>query len=224
MTPEDGILNPAEARVLGSLVEKALTTPDYYPLTLNALVNACNQISNRDPVVSLDEQTVVRALDRLRDARLAYLFDGAQSRVPKYGHKFGEFFQLSQPEIAALAVLLLRGPQTLGEIRGRSGRMHEFATLDEAEAVLEGLGARQPRPLVARLPRQPGLKEQRYTHLLCGAPAPAAPAAAPAPEPATLAVRAENERIARLEAETAALRAEMADLRRDLAAFRAQFQ
>jgi uncharacterized protein YceH (UPF0502 family) len=223
MTDAAGVLNPIEVRVLGSLVEKELTTPDYYPLTLNALTNACNQSSNRDPVLALDERTVVRALDGLRDRRLAYLFDGAQSRVPKYGHKIGEVFELTGPEIAVLCVLMLRGPQTVGEIRGRTGRMHEFATLPEAEAVLEALGARSPRPLVMKLPRQPGLKEQRYAHLLGGEPAAGAPTAAPPPEAATLAVRAENERLTRLEEETAALRREIEALKAEFAQFRKQF-
>lgn len=220
----DGILNPMEVRVLGSLVEKELTVPDYYPLTLNALTNACNQSSNRDPVMALDEHTVVRALDGLRDKKLAYLFDGAQSRVPKYGHRFGELFELTGPEVAALCVLMLRGPQTVGEIRGRTGRMHEFATLPEAEAVLEALAAKSPRPLVVKLPRQPGLKEQRYTHLLGGVPEITVSATVPAPEAATLAVRAENERIARLEEETAALRREIEGLKEEFAKFRKQFE
>src|SRR5208337_1707201 len=114
-------LNPVEVRVLGSLVEKDITTPDYYPLTLNALTNACNQLSNRDPVVLFDEATVVRALEALREQRLGLLFDGATSRVPKYAHQFDEALGLTRPELAALAVLFLRGPQTVGEIRGRSG-------------------------------------------------------------------------------------------------------
>jgi uncharacterized protein YceH (UPF0502 family) len=220
----DSVLNAVEVRVLGSLVEKQLTTPDYYPLTLNALTNACNQTSNRDPVVSLDEMVVVRGLDGLRDRKLAYLLDAAQSRVPRYGHKLADAWDLSAPDVAALCVLMLRGPQTVGEIRGRTGRMHEFATLAEAEATLEALAARPGRPLVAKLPRQAGFKEQRYAQLLGGeAPLEAAPAAA-APEAATLAVRAENERIARLEAEVEVLRQEMAGLKSELARFRQQFE
>jgi len=224
MTVEEGILNPVEVRALGSLVEKELTVPDYYPLSLNALTNACNQSSNRDPVVAFDEQSVVRALNGLRDKKLAYLFDGAQSRVPKYGHKFGEFFQLAAPEVAVLCVLMLRGPQTVGEIRGRTGRMHEFATLPEAEATLEALASRSPRPLVVKLPRQPGFKEQRYVHLLSGEPTLPVSAAVPTPEPATLAVRAENERIVKLEEETAALRGEIGALKEEFAKFRKQFE
>jgi len=227
----DSVLNPVEVRVLGSLVEKQLTTPDYYPLTLNALTNACNQTSNRDPVVSLDEMAVVRGLDSLRERRLAYLLDAAQSRVPRYGHKLAETLELSPAETAVLCVLMLRGPQTVGEVRGRTGRMHEFAALAEAEAVLEALAVRPSGSLVAKLPRQAGFKEQRYVQLLGGMPeafsernADAFRSGEPAAEPATLAVRAENERIACLEEEMAGLRQEMAGLKAELAQFRRQFE
>jgi uncharacterized protein YceH (UPF0502 family) len=124
-------LNPAEVRILGSLIEKAVTTPDYYPLTLNALTNACNQSSNRDPVVAYAEHAVVLGLDSLRGRKLAFMFQGADSRVAKFGHRIAESFELALPETAVLCVLLLRGPQTLGEIRGRTARMHEFASLEE---------------------------------------------------------------------------------------------
>jgi uncharacterized protein YceH (UPF0502 family) len=224
MSATDLLLNPVEARVLGSLVEKEITTPDYFPLTLNALTNACNQSNNRDPVVSFGEHEVVRALDSLRDKKLAFLFEGAQSRVPKYGHRFTEVYELAPPETAALCVLLLRGPQTVGEIRGRSGRMHEFAGLEEAEATLEALAGRAPQPLVVKLPRQAGMKEQRYAHLLSGPPLFAAAEPSVRPEAATVAVRAENDRIARLEGETAALRVEVDELKRQLAEFRKQFE
>ncbi len=211
-------LNPVEARVLGSLVEKDLTTPDYYPLSLNSLTNACNQSSNRDPVVSLSEETVVRGLDLLREKRLAFMFQGADSRVSKYGHRLVETLELGRPETSVLCVLLLRGPQTVGEVRGRTGRMHEFASLEETEACLDGLASRPAGALVVKLPRQSGMKEQRYAHLLSGEVTPA-PGAAPVPavEPAVLAVRLENERVAKLEQETASLRAEVADLRGQLA-------
>jgi uncharacterized protein YceH (UPF0502 family) len=218
-------LNPAEVRVLGSLIEKEITTPDYYPLTLNALTNACNQTSNRDPVVCLDEQTVVRALDSLREKRLALEFHGAESRVPKYSHRLEmEAPDLGRPEIAVLCVLLLRGPQTVGEIRGRTGRMHEFASLEAAQAVLDALAARSPEPLVAQLPRQTGFKEQRFAHLLAGEVSIPASELAPRPEPARLAVLQENERLAKLEAEGAALRAEIGELKRQFAEFRKQFE
>jgi hypothetical protein len=219
------MLNPVEARVLGALIEKEIATPDYYPLTLNALTLACNQTSNRDPVVDFDETQVVRALDSLRDKKWAFLYGGAQARVPRYGHKFNEVLDVSRAETAVLCVLLLRGPQTVGEIRTRTGRLHEFESLAEAEAVLEALASRPDRPLVTKLPRQSGMKEQRYAQLLGELPE-AAPegSAAPAPEAATLAVRAENERMARLEGEVAALRQEVAELREQFAAFRKQFE
>jgi uncharacterized protein YceH (UPF0502 family) len=223
MTAPAEFMGPAELRVLGALIEKAITTPDYYPLTLNALTNACNQTSNRDPVVAFDEADVVRALDALRERRLAFLFTGADSRVPKYGHKFGDERELAPDEVAVLCELMLRGPQTVGEIRSRASRMHPFATLAEAEATLAALAAKLPAPLVVKLPRQMGLKEGRYSHLL-GGPL-AAEAAEPLPrlEPATLAGRSENERIAKLEAEASELRREIADLKQQFAAFRQQF-
>src|SRR5215207_2091657 len=163
------LLNEREVRVVGSLIEKQVTTPDYYPLTLNALVHACNQISNRDPVVQYDERTVAEAVDSLRPKNLVYIFYGAESRVPKYKHMMREVLGLSPPELAALCVLMLRGPQTVGEVRGRAGRMYEFADLREAEATLEGL-AQRDEPLVTKLPRQLGRKEARYAHLLSGQP------------------------------------------------------
>ena len=172
------VLDPAEIRVLGSLVEKAITTPDYYPLSLNALVNACNQSFNRDPVVDYGEPTVLRALEGLRNKRLVFVFEGAASRVVKYGQKLADTLGLSPPETAALCVLMLRGPQTTGEIRSRSGRLHEFASLDEVESTLQALAARSPQPLVARLPRQTGFKESRSVHLMGGLPA-ASPETAP---------------------------------------------
>jgi uncharacterized protein YceH (UPF0502 family) len=221
---ESLVLNAVEVRVLGALVEKEITTPDYCPLTLNALVNACNQISNRDPIVSFDETTVVRALDGLREKKLALVFYGAESRVPKYAHKLQEVFALSRPEIAVLCVLLLRGPQTVGELRGRTGRMHEFATLADVEATLLALATKKPQPLVAKLPRQAGFKESRFEHLLAGE-VPLEPAEnAPRLEPATVAVRLENERLAKLEAETEAMRCELAELKRQFADFRKQFE
>lgn len=217
-------LNPVEVRVLGSLVEKDITTPDYYPLTLNALTNACNQSSNRDPVVAFGEKDVVRALDSLREKALAYQFQGADSRVAKYGHKFDKFFSLQRPEVAILCVLMLRGPQTPGEIRGRTGRMHEFAGLGDVEAALDSLILRQPAPLVVKLPRQPGLKEQRYAHLLAGVVELPPAEFAPSPEPAVVEVRFENERLAKLEQDSASLRADLADLRRLFDDFRKQLE
>lgn len=216
-------LDANEVRVLGALAEKAVTTPAYYPLTLNALVNACNQTSNRDPVVSFDERTVVRALDSLRAQKLAYIFSGADSRVPKYGQKLAEILELNPGELAAMVVLMLRGPQTVGEIRSRSGRLHEFASLEEVEATLANLSARSPA-LVMRLPRQAGFKESRYAHLLSGEPLVTdSPDAGLPSEPATLAVRAEEERIAALEQQVDDLRKHLADLEARFAEFRRQF-
>lgn len=163
------LLDASEVRVLGALMEKEATTPEYYPLSLNALVNACNQKSNREPVVSYDEDTVMDALDRLREKRLSVTITG-NGRVHKYGQRISETLNLGRRESAVLCVLLLRGPQTLGEIKDRSERMHGFADLSEAEAVLDKLAGLPEGALVRKLPRQPGQKEQRYVHLLAGEP------------------------------------------------------
>jgi uncharacterized protein len=219
------LLNEAEVRVLGSLAEKQVTTPDYYPLTLNALVHACNQISNRDPVVQYDERAVTEAVDSLRMRNLVYIFYGAESRVPKYKHMMREVLELSPPELAALCVLMLRGPQTVGEVRGRTGRLYEFADLREAEATLDALAQRE-EPLVTKLPRQAGRKEARYAHLLSGPPAVEEEpegAAAAAPR-ATYSRAGEAERVGRLEAEVEALRGELAEMRRQFDEFRRQFE
>jgi uncharacterized protein YceH (UPF0502 family) len=219
------VLNATEARVLGSLIEKAVTTPDYYPLSLNALTNACNQLSNREPVVSFDETEVVRALDGLRDKRLASLYSGQESRVARYKHTLTDAILLTPAEVALLCVLMLRGPQTVGELRTRTERLFKFDTLPEVEEALNALAARTPQSLVVKLARAPGTKESRYTHLLSGpVEAAATTEKTIAPEPATVAVRAENERLAALEQEVTALRAEIADLRTQLAAFRKQFE
>jgi uncharacterized protein len=221
------ILNETEARVVGSLVEKQVTTPDYYPLTLNALVNACNQISNRDPVVKYDERAVEDAIDTLRTKNLVYIFYGAESRVPKYKHMMREVYTLSPQELAVVCVLMLRGPQTVGEIRGRTGRLYEFAELREVEETLDSL-ARRDEPLVVKLPRQAGRKEARYAHLLSGPPAfeeSSEEASAHAPPRSSSSTRAaEGERMARLEAEVETLRGEVAELRRQLEEFRRQFE
>ena len=221
----DTLLSEAEVRVLGSLAEKQVTTPDYYPLTMNALVHACNQLSNRDPVVQYDERQVAEAVDSLRLKNLVYIFYGAESRVPKYKHMMREVYSLSAPELAALCVLMLRGPQTVGEVRGRTGRLYEFADLREAEETLEGL-ARRDEPLVTKLPRQAGRKEARYAHLLSGQPAVEEEAegqAAAAPR-ASSPRAGESERVARLEAEVEALRGELAEMRRQFEEFRKQFE
>jgi len=164
MRPE---LDAVEARVLGALVEKEITTPEYYPLTLNALVNACNQKSNREPMVSYDDDTVADALASLREKKLSFSLTGAGMRVPKYGHRMVETMNLGRREVAILCELLNRGPQTVGELRTRSERMHKFSDLDEVESCLRGLAEREP-PFVMRLERQAGMKEPRWAHLFSG--------------------------------------------------------
>lgn len=218
------LLSPAEIRVLGSLVEKQVTTPEYYPLSLNALTNACNQLTNREPVVAYDDQTVVRALDGLREKRLATLFTGAESRVAKYKHSLHDAILLTPAETALLCVLMLRGPQTVGELRTRTERLFKFDSLPEVEEALNALAARPGQPLAAKLPRQPGTKESRYAHLLGGPVELSAAEKTPAPEPATVAVHAENERTARLENEVAELRRELGELKQQFADFRKQFE
>src|SRR6202140_5427902 len=160
-------LTENEVRVLGSLMEKDITTPEYYPLSLNALVNACNQKSNRDPVMQLDEDAVRSALEGLQQQRMAGPALGADSRVTKYEQRLQEVFNFTRPEIAVLCVLLLRGPQTPGELRGRTERLHRFETLDDVQSALQKLMQRDP-PLAKVLPRQPGTKESRYVHLFSG--------------------------------------------------------
>lgn len=215
----DFVLDQVELRVLGSLIEKEITTPEYYPLTLNALVNACNQKSNRDPVAAYDEDTVESAIETLRERRLAAVITGAGMRVAKYRESFSEALNLGRREVALLCVLMLRGPQTVGELHGRTERLHPFGDLGEVESVLDQLSSREPDPLVVRLPRQPGTKEPRYTHLLAGAPALAADASA---GPAVVTPR--EDRLSGLEAEVRELREEVRSLKDALATFRSQFE
>jgi uncharacterized protein len=216
----DLILNAAEARVLGALVEKDITTPDYYPLSLNALVNACNQKNNREPVTSFDEETVRLALRNLSDKRLAGTAGGADSRVTKYEHRLQEALNLTRPETAVLCVLLLRGPQTPGELRGRTERMYRFEHLDDVLSALQQLMRREP-PLAKALGRRPGTKEIRYAHLLSGdveaweSPAEMASASS-GPE--------DTGRITQIEEQVAALQKEVAELRQQMADFRKQFE
>lgn len=162
------VLTEIETRVLGSLIEKQVTTPEYYPLTLNALTLACNQKNNRYPVTSYNENQVSDALESLREKNLAYVFYGSTSRVPKYKHVMPEVMHLNHAEMGLMCVLMLRGAQTLGELRGNASRLHEFSSLEEVEQTLNGLISRDEEPLVARLPRQPGQKEGRFAHLLSG--------------------------------------------------------
>jgi uncharacterized protein YceH (UPF0502 family) len=203
----DQTLTDTEVRVLGALIEKEITTPDYYPLSLNALVAACNQSSNRHPVVHFDESTVVQALDTLREKKLIHLVDRSESRVTKYRHVLYEAMNLGRPTIAVLCVLMLRGPQTVGEIRTRTNRLYDFSSLDEVEITLNSMMSAGP-PLVARLARQTGQKEVRYAHLLSGEVT--IPESNDAPEP-------EPDRISKLEKD-------VEDLKRQFEEFRKQFE
>jgi hypothetical protein len=216
----DYTLTEAEARVLGALLEKKMSTPEYYPLTLKALTAACNQKSNREPVVNYDETMVVRTLDALKEKRLIRQSDA--SRVPRYEEMFIRGNNLLDREAALICLLLLRGGQTLGELRGRSERLYAFSSLEEVEEVLQNLidlGA------VKKMDRLPGHKESRYVHLLCGEVAQLASGKPGArPEGATLLVRAENERLTALEEEVRALRDELEETRQALRDFRAQFE
>jgi len=215
-------LSPTEARVLGALIEKEVTTPEYYPLSLNALVNACNQKSNREPVMALDEVEVRQALHGLEDDRLAGAVRG-DTRVPKYEHHVQEVFNFTRAETAVICVLLLRGPQTPGELRGRTERMYKFDELSDVQNVLQKLMTREPA-LVKVLPRSPGTKEARYVHLLSGDvegfdPTPAA-AHSPAP-PYTPGSNSSDdaelqERMAQMEAEIAILTRELAEVREEV--------
>ena len=207
-------LHPIEVRVLGALLEKESTTPEYYPLTLNALVNACNQKSSREPVVNYDEATVLQALALLRNKGLALKISGAGHRVEKYAHSLGEKLNLGRRESALLQLLMLRGPQTVGELRGRSERMYEFTELEEVESCLEALATREPEPLVARMPRG------RWCHLLGGPPEPAHEM----PEPLSSGPPAPGPPTPDLAARVTALEHEVAELKQTLESFRRQFE
>jgi uncharacterized protein YceH (UPF0502 family) len=216
------VLHPTEVRVLGCLIEKEITTPEYYPLTLNALTLACNQKSNRDPVVTFDENIVLAALELLRQKRLVNERTGTGYRVPKYVHRFTEVFNLGRREIALMCELMVRGPQTTGELRTRSERMHAFTDLQEVEACLDGLMQFEAQPLVTRLPRQQGTKESRYAHLLSGEPS--------VPEPAPVSYEsapvrgAAPDRVASLESEVQALRERLDRLEQQFGDFRRAFE
>jgi uncharacterized protein len=218
----DMTLDDIEVRVLGSLIEKELTTPEYYPLSLNSLTNACNQKSNRDPVMGLSEEEVVRALDSLRFKQLVVLSaDGG--RVSKYRHLLAEKLGLMPAEQAVICELLVRGPQTVGELRTRGERMHSFGDLVAVEEVLQELIQRE-KPLIALLPRQPGRKEGRYAQLFSGMPENVVDEQIASPEAARVKVTVENDRIAKLEAEVVTLQSEVAELRRIMEEFRGQFE
>jgi uncharacterized protein YceH (UPF0502 family) len=218
----DTKLDAAEVRVLGCLIEKELATPEYYPLTLNALVNACNQKSNRDPLMNLEEEDVVRALDSLRFKQLA-LLSAEGGRVPKYRHALAEKLRLNPAELSLLGELLLRGPQTVSELRARAERMHPFADLAAVEEALQELMERTP-PLVTRLPRPPGRKEQRCAHLFSGAPEAGDEVRNVSHEVGRIKDSDGNERIAILEKEIESLRAEMEELRRTVEEFMGRFE
>ncbi len=221
---EELILSPEEVRVVGALVEKQVTTPEYYPLTLNALRQACNQLSNRDPVVAFDERTVVWALDSLRDRKLVRVVTTADGRVPKYRHVLDEALGLKSPEMAVMCVLLLRGAQTVGEIRTRTERLYPFSALSFVETTLEDLMTRDT-PLVVKLPRQTGQKESRYMHLLGGeVDVTEIEGATRTTEGAASEARGESGRVARLEQELREVRAELAELREQFGEFKKQFE
>lgn len=211
-------LNDIEARIVGCLIEKENTTPDYYPLTLNALTSACNQKSNRNPVVSYSEETVEQSLESLLAKDLVYLFYGSGSRTPKYKHLAPKYFSLTHPETAVLCVLLLRGAQTLGELNQRTNRIYQFSGLDQVNETVDSL-IRREEPLLAKLPKQPGQKEARFAHLLSGdvkveieAPIETIPISAPASKGSS-----------NLRDDVDSLRNELGELRAEFEEFKKQF-
>ena len=216
------ILNEVEVRVLASLVEKQVTTPEYYPLTLNALTLACNQKNNRNPVTAYDEATVMQAVESLREKNLAYVFYGSSSRVPKYKHVMPEVMHLNQQEMAIICVLMLRGPQTLGELKDRTARLYEFPNLEEVDATLNVLAAKEPDPLVTRLPRQPGQKEARFAHLMSGEVA--MDIAMESESPRRTVRFSETERVSALEQQLELLKAEVSALQQQFEQFKKQFE
>jgi uncharacterized protein len=216
----DALLTDLEVRVLGALIEKEITTPDYYPLSLNALVNACNQKSNRHPVMTIDEGAAREALDSLSQKGLAGPISTAESRVTKFGHRAQEVFNFDRRMTALLCELMLRGPQTLGELRAHAERMYRFDDLSTLETALAKLSERQP-PLVKKLPRLPGTKEPRFAQLLAGenpewTAVAESLAALPAPP--------SNDRISHLETEIAELKRQLSDLQQEFAQFKKQFE
>lgn len=220
------MLNEVEVRVLSSLIEKRVTTPEYYPLTLNALTQACNQKNNRDPVVLYDEATVAHALETLRVKNLVYVFYGSGSRVPKYKHMTGQVYELDEREQAVITVLMLRGQQTIGELRERAHRLYEFSGAGEVEDALKSLMNKEPNALVTKLARQSGQKDVRYAHLLSGEVMVEPGVDKSFPEVSkTMETGAPTqiERIARLEKEVEHLGGELKDLRVQFEDFKSQF-
>lgn len=216
--PMPTTLTETEVRILGSLVEKQLTTPEYYPLTLNALTAACNQKSNRDPVMALDETSILAAIDVLRDKNLVYLYYGTSSRTVKYKHMLPNVFELEPPAVAVLTLLMLRGPQTTGEIRGRSDRLYPFSSIGEVQETMDELAGRTD-PLIVRLERQAGQKEARYAHLLSGEiDVTALTAVTPRPQGQT-----SPEGVEALREELATVKNDLSQLREEFDKFREQF-
>ncbi len=218
------ILNEIEVRVLGSLIEKQVTTPEYYPLTLNSLTLACNQKNNRNPLTSYNETAVAAALEALREKNLVYVYYGSTSRVPKYKHVVPEVLRLNQPQVALMCVLLLRGPQTIGELRGSASRLYEFSGLEEVETTLNSLISREPEVLVVRLERQAGQKEVRFAHLLSGAVS-IEPSAEREYQPRTNRLSSgESDRVTLLAQEVGSLKAEIRSLQQQFENFKKQFE
>jgi uncharacterized protein YceH (UPF0502 family) len=217
------IFSDIEVRVLGALVEKQVTTPEYYPLTLNALTLACNQKNNRQPVTSYSENEVAQALETLREKNLTYVFHGSTSRVPKYKHVMPEVMHLNPPETALMCALMLRGPQTVGELRSSAGRLYDFSSLEEVDATVNALITHEPDGLAVRLARQPGQKEARFAHLLSGAPAEEIATEARAPR-STSSRQSDRERIEHLEEAITALTEEVEILKQQFGEFKKQFE
>src|ERR1043165_457010 len=217
------LLTETEIRVLGSLIEKQITTPEYYPLTLHALTAACNQKNNRNPVMPLTESEVERAVDSLREKNLAYVFHGSTSRVPKYKHVAPEILQLNAAELAVVSVLMLSGPQTVGEIRTRGSRLYDFKGMEEVEETVHALSTRESDPLVVKLPRQAGQKDARFTHLLAGQPDPGAIEESLAPQrPARR--EPETDRVSTLEDQLQSLMKQIESLTAQFEEFKKQFE
>jgi uncharacterized protein YceH (UPF0502 family) len=218
-------LNPTEVRVLGCLIEKEMATPDYYPLTLNALVNACNQKSNRHPVMALNEATVMRTLDELRITHhLAIESHSSSSRVPKYKHNLQANWNFSPAKTAVLCELFIRGPQTPGDLRAHASRLHPMSDCHEVEEILQGLAAREDGPFVVHLPREPGRRERRWAHLFSGAPQPEEDQSSSASEWNPIAEPPANEKLEILEKEVAELREELDALKSAFAQFKTAFE
>jgi uncharacterized protein len=218
------ILNEVEIRVLGSLVEKEITTPEYYPLTLHSLTVACNQRNNRNPVTAYDENTVARALESLREKNLSYVFHGSSSRVPKYKHVMTEVMHLNPQELAVIGALMLRGPQTMGEVRGNASRFFEFSGLEEVETTLNALISKEPEPMVVRLTRQPGQKDARFVHLLSGPPSPELLMEVETHSRTSQPRRNDSDKVEKLEQEIERLREEFRLLQQQFAEFKKQFE